>query len=207
MADEGVGERLWVVRGMLCAISIIAVVVPQFLSLSRYEFLRAIHVVIVGWNEIASRVGRVIGEIPYIPDLSAEVINLIVFLFSFCVPLMITDYRYLPPDFTGIRRFIHASAGATIPLIAFTAIITDDFFGVSGLIVRLFFLVALAYHLWVICVGLPSFRKGLQFLVGALVVFELLYVVNAPWFTDGVNALACDVLEGEPGCPAPEDPT
>ncbi len=57
-------RRFWWLRGVTAALALTALA-PTFIDLSRYEFLRAFHAVIVGWNLVTEKLGEIIGEIPF----------------------------------------------------------------------------------------------------------------------------------------------
>jgi hypothetical protein len=78
-------ERFWFLRGVAAALAVVQLV-PVFVDLSAYEFLRAFHALIVGWNLFAAWVGSLIGTLPFIPDLEPVVVNALLFAGSIGVP-------------------------------------------------------------------------------------------------------------------------
>ena len=59
-----------------------AVLAPIPLNFSRFEVLRAIHAAIVGWDEMAAWIGRLVGQIPYLPELTGAQVNFCMFFFA-----------------------------------------------------------------------------------------------------------------------------
>lgn len=83
---KGRVRRFWWLRGVAGAVTLTALV-PNIVDLSRYEFLRAFHALIVGWNVVAARLGYIIGKIPFVPELSGEVISTFFFSLSIVFPI------------------------------------------------------------------------------------------------------------------------
>ena len=73
-------ERFWWLRGAAAAMAV-AAVLPEHMDLERYEFLRAFHAMIVGWNTLSAQIGSVIGEFLYFPDIAAAEVNTGIFFF------------------------------------------------------------------------------------------------------------------------------
>lgn len=78
-------EQFWFLRGVAGAIAL-AQLVPQFLDLSRSEFLRAAHALLIAWHSVAASVGELIGRIPFLPPLSAFDVNALLFAAAFGLP-------------------------------------------------------------------------------------------------------------------------
>lgn len=60
--------------------------VPNFTDLSRFQFLRAFQVVLLEWNRFTGFLGRLIGHLPFVPDLPSWLVNAMLFSMSICVP-------------------------------------------------------------------------------------------------------------------------
>ena len=81
-------QRFWWLRGVAGAMTV-AALVPSFVDLSRYEFLRAFHAIIVGWDLVAAELGRLIGRVPFFPNIDSDAVNTIVFVLAFVFPVSI----------------------------------------------------------------------------------------------------------------------
>lgn len=82
---KALAGRFWWLRGAAAAITLSAVV-PNFIELGRFQYLLGIHLLIVAWGEVASRVGTLIGRLPFVPPLSSELVSSLVFTFSIVLP-------------------------------------------------------------------------------------------------------------------------
>lgn len=63
--------------------------VARLLDLSRYESVKIIHAVLLLWNEAASLVGTFIGLLPFVPKISAELVNVILFSVTLFGPIYV----------------------------------------------------------------------------------------------------------------------
>ena len=84
--------RFWWLRGAAAAMAVVAIL-PQHMNLERYEFLRALHAIIVGWNTIANQIGKIIGEILFVPYIKAAEVNTCILFFSIIVPIMYAFFK------------------------------------------------------------------------------------------------------------------
>lgn len=82
-----------------------AALVPKFFDISRFEFLRAIHALIVGWNSLMGIVGEWVGKLISLPAISAETINTIVFVSTISVPYAVGIAKYAHTVLVQKRAF------------------------------------------------------------------------------------------------------
>jgi hypothetical protein len=191
--------RFWWLRGAAAALTLTALV-PEFVNLSRYEFLRALHAVIVGWHVVAEKLSYLIGQIPYLPRISADVVSTIIFSATVCIPLI---FAHLKSDIQHHRQILTITVfrvilySILIPYIYY-AIITD---GASSLFssetMRIFGLVVFGLGVLVsvyfAAMVLPGFWRGLVYVGSFIVAFEILYLLQTPWITEQVNEFVCEV--------------
>ncbi len=78
-------SAFWWFRGILAALTLTSTL-PNLVDLSRNQILRAVHLVIFRWSEVASAIGKILGKVPYFPDLNPEQVNAALFSLSVCVP-------------------------------------------------------------------------------------------------------------------------
>ncbi|MEL6171772.1 MAG: hypothetical protein AAFR02_07130, partial [Pseudomonadota bacterium] len=97
-------SKYWWLRGIVLAFTLSAIV-PTFVNLSKYEFLRAFHAVIISWNDALDYIGSVVGALVLFPDLDASAIN--AFLFSFGIGSPLFGYP------VGILRYIQKAVSSS----------------------------------------------------------------------------------------------
>ena len=85
-------------RGALAAISLISLI-PNFVDISRFETLRALHVVFWSWQHVLEDLGQVIGRLPLVPEIS----------FLYMTVLIIYLNLYLPGAFALVWKTRHWS--------------------------------------------------------------------------------------------------
>ncbi|NQY97725.1 MAG: hypothetical protein HRT82_11255 [Henriciella sp.] len=89
-------KRAAVVRGFF-GMLLIFEVATRFADLSNYELARFLSSVLVAWNVIAAKIGEVIGILPFIPPLSSDLVNWVVFMTSVTIPGIFGAYVYADP--------------------------------------------------------------------------------------------------------------
>lgn len=82
---------------MIAAMSLTSLV-PNVVDLSRFQFLRAFHLIILRWEELMTLIGNFIGRLPIIPELSANMMNYILFVFSVGLPASFGLWRWAKFD-------------------------------------------------------------------------------------------------------------
>ena len=92
------GKRFWWLRGALAAMAV-AAAVPNVTDLSRFELLRAFHALVVSWNDVMAAIGGWIGKLPFVPRISAEIINSVVFGFTISAPAALHFSSHKIKDF------------------------------------------------------------------------------------------------------------
>ncbi len=215
---QGWLKRFWWLRGIAAAMTM-AALVPQFIDVSRYEFLASFHAMIVGWNEVCRWIGSIVGEIPFLPDLSDTQVSTIVFATTVGVPVAINFYVQ--------RRFARTEKESYSKF-------TENFFEILLCIFPIVFLV-LFYHS-LVTVGLPrelvsilifipgallfigswvwailvlhGYGRGVLYSVTFILMMELLYMLNTPWLADQIRNLPCELQSPPPAhCQAPATPS
>jgi len=64
----------WFMRGALGAFPILAFF-EQIFPLDKVEILRALHAIVLSWNELVGRIGAIIGKLPLVPELPVWLMN------------------------------------------------------------------------------------------------------------------------------------
>ena len=213
-------ERFWWLRGAAAAMSVIAIV-PSFLDLSRYEFLRMFHALIVGWNRVMEVVGLWIGKIPFMPTIPGSVMNTGVFFSSLIAPLiyarfvrqrkiisLIKEYNSKHGETRNFRREARVS---DVAFIFFVIAVTGFYWMlisgnypriesrwiqiVSALLVfnAVVFAFLFVTSAFVVAEELKGFARGIVYLISFFVVMEVMYLLNL--FGGSLNSFACQILE------------
>lgn len=94
-----VAKLLWLntfVRGFVGALSAITLL-ADVVGLESYEAARAIHALVVGWSAVTHQIGQLIGQLPFIPDLSAGTVNTIFFMGAVTVPALFGIRKFMEP--------------------------------------------------------------------------------------------------------------
>lgn len=213
----------WWLRGAAAAV-VIASLVEKITDFSRFEFLRAIHAAIVGWETLARIVGKLIGEIPYIPELSPNVVNALLFVSSVGIPSAFAGFKYITDDYDE-KEFIKyvfsifwgISLSLLLVYISFEAFknlsLSMEGEGVVGWYrvnkwqcIRCVFGISFGF-LFIFMMFLrsflylPGFSRGVVHVCVFLITVEVLYLLEVPWVHEQINGFACDVLaDGYEGC-------
>lgn len=218
-------RRFWWLRGALGAMALTSIV-PNFMDLGRYEFLRAIHAIVFGWDFAAEAIGRLIGLIPFVPEFSTAAVNLIIYYSTVSIPSIVASskLRSIPADFDykknrGIlykffkfvkkynlgylinSNYLFSFFILLAPLyVFFPEIIMPNTHPNSFLITT--YLVLLIVNT-VVLIGisilkLPGFGKGIVFVLTFFICVEALYLLEAPFIADQINHFACEAMEVPP---------
>ncbi len=84
-------ERFWFLRGVAAAVAL-AALVPEITDLSRWEFLRAFEWLVTNWNAWAKEIGALIGNLPWMPRLSARAVNALMLCLCLFLPSAIGTF-------------------------------------------------------------------------------------------------------------------
>lgn len=79
---------------MLAAL-VITSFVTSFTGLSRYQFLAPLHFAALAWGETTAWIGWRLGRLPFIPELSSELVNTVVFFSVIGIPSGIVSSRLI----------------------------------------------------------------------------------------------------------------
>jgi len=193
-------RRFWWLRGVTAALALTALV-PTYIDLSRYEFLRAFHAVIVGWNLVAEKLGEIIGEIPFIPQISGETASTLIFFMSIGLPIFIvlmkestTSYPFSIYPF----RYIFSVFSFFLYIIAFSV----AYYVLIAIDITIGWIIAnsilfLGTFLFTI-LKLPGYGKGLLFIASFIIAMEILYLLKTPWLAEQISQFVCEALEAPP---------
>ena len=200
-------RRFWWLRGAAAAFALISLL-TLLLPLSEWEALRLIRAAVRSWREIAATVGALIGRLPGLPELDAEVVTFAVLYLSAGAPGVLIMIAGLPGDVerrerTG--RFTSgdalAVAGFTLfPLISLAAASIADEQGqeaLAAIFLILLGVTTLTGFLFA-CLFIPGFWRGAVSIPVFLATLDILAVLRAPVIGEAVNAWACGVLDIAP---------
>mgnify|MGYP001286133711 CR=1 FL=1 len=217
-------RRFWFLRGVVAAITI-AALVPELTDLSRYEWLRAFHAFVVGWNLVASHIGKLLDWIPLLPELSAAEVNALLLLAAFGIPSSIAMYRRIT-EYRGerghpFRAFLISVAYLFAPSFVYLFLAIPEHPIVTFMQREAIYLVGFLPESWVsreitmlspllvfgvISVAgfvvalfrLPGLARGFVYVISFLLILELLYWANTPFLTEIVSGFADSVLGPQP---------
>jgi len=205
-------EWFWFIRGSLSAITIVGLI-PTLFDFSRFEFLRFIHAVIVGWNQVANCIGKLIGQLPYIPEIPNRTVHLVILISIFLSAAISVNYerqfrghkdnRKTQKLLLPIMKVMRWSLKNKKKLILiFIALVFLDFLifiitGINPFIAKT--MANMAILLCVFLTGLAiyiskSFRSGVITLMGLLLTIEALYYLNLPVISDNIENFSDMVL-------------
>ena len=214
-------ERIWWIRGAAAGMAMLGAI-PEFMDLSEFEFVRAFHAIVVGWNKLAALFGDWLGTLFGVSPLSHRVINASLFGLSFGLPAasaaLMPWWRKKRAGDGGkplLCRDNHrpillsscfvVSTAACFGLIYYLAISLPRLAGAPQAVfvyvllaaLVLFFMVMLArvfgLELHEALKHLKGFRRGSVYVFCFIVVVEILYLLKVGG--GSVNAFACGLLE------------
>lgn len=84
--------KYWYVRGFFAAIAI-SETVPSFIDIERYDFLRAFHSIIVGWQKIIGSISDLFQSVKFLPDLSPAAVSTVIFFLTYSAPLSLFTFQ------------------------------------------------------------------------------------------------------------------
>lgn len=212
-------KRLWWLRGAIAGLSILGFI-DQFTNIDTWEFLRAIHTVIFGWNEIMKTLATIIGKIPSIPIPSIEFMNSIVLISSVSIPAIygiaktyrkdikkaFVTFFSLSDDYSSLMSnsiFVLAIVVYMLmtPFILNYGKFNDERLEIFILFVLYFGIPWMAGFVFALF-KLEGFAKGILHLIIVLSLFEVLYILEAPWINQTVIEFSCTHLpQNYPDCP------
>jgi hypothetical protein len=192
-------ERFWFVRGVAAAVLLVGLV-PEFTSLTRFEFLKGAYALVVGWRHVAAWVGSLIGLLPVIPELDPETVGALLFTASVGAPSCYYMWQSRWP-----QRALGMSHQSLLPplLLAWHFLIYRDLakadpaewdWNTGETFLLFLFLASFAVTVW----KLPGYGRGVVVVLSFIVTLQLLYWLNTPWFADTISSLADGATERAP---------
>lgn len=201
-------SSFWFVRGVIALVSVVALV-PQFVDVSRFETLRAFHVILWQWREFLTFIGRLVGQIPFLPEISYETLSVVLVVINIIIPLVYSFFvarskgeqennlNFLDTDFGAIVLASVAILGASIDIFVLEnqgltgspELAEPSEFGA----LRFLQLIMLAWVISVIFRNLPKYRSGVLFVFGFWLCAEVLYFIGSPILSEAVNGFVCEL--------------
>lgn len=180
----------WFLRGVAGTLALMGILAPR-LGMEDWEFARAIHAVIVSWNQLMAELGNFLASVLRVPDVSASVVNAAIVFTSLVVPGMIAHYRV--EVLSGAKNPLELPTvlGLVLSLVVLT-LLFDHSQGLVFSVLRVFFVAMLCFFAWLTAIFLPSFKQALFWTVSALVAVEVAYWL--PFVGDYVAAFADQTL-------------
>ena len=183
--------KLWFIRGIMTAFPLL-ILLTKFTSISKFDYLRGFHALIFGWNKIISHIGSLIGKLPYVPDISPNVINgLILFSVSY-QPLKIS-LKTLEMKLKWTEQFY------VLICYVFLSFLADN--GVSAVSywhpITWVLILAIGCLIIAFIYGLkhmPQYRRGILFTFGLCIALEAFYLLNLPVLSEGVRDFSDYIL-------------
>jgi hypothetical protein len=201
-------ERLWFLRGIAAAIAL-SLFASTFTDLSRFEFLRAVHALLLAWSDAAAWLGRLIGMAPWLPDLSGDVVAALVLAASLGAPIGYALATFLFPSGRSPAWTFdedEPSIGSTSPSagglifcvpLGMTASFAAFLMAVEAWREDLSFPLlhsGLIFYMFVAgCFLLRGFLRGVLILLAFMGVFLALTWLSTPGLADWVNAATANV--------------
>lgn len=152
-------------------------------------------------------IGDIIGILPFIPKLSSEFINTVVFFLTILFPLSVGVAISIIKLFNYIEEI--ADNEIKIPIILklfsislnfiiifvfskayYSFLIGDLKPGIIVFILSLFIFTLYLFYLKYV----PGYFRGLVAAVGFIFTIEILYLVSIPGLSDYINNLSCEIL-------------
>lgn len=193
----------WWLRGIGGALAVLGII-TEFTEIERPTFLRAIHGVLFGWNQLMALVGDYIGLLPYIPELDAQIVNLLVIFWLLYVPMIMSynagiDFRR-SYKFFDFKLWLVWTGGTFL----FALQCLSVWYNISNPLGhnRNFppfwigvFLYTSYVSLKIINDEYPTYVRGVMSCVIGLLTWEVLYLANLPFVSPGIKAISCEILE------------
>lgn len=185
-------QMFWPIRGAIAAFFVLTLL-EQAAMLPLRDVLTFVHSIVTGWEFFADRIGRVIGKIPFIPELSQETVSALGFISVIVVPAIFGLVKQVKLRFKneyfavgfGILGFVGYSAFVIGLFNAAPRFADDppDAMGMAGII----WMTGSAFSICFMALSrLRGYWRGFfQFLV-AILCMELLYYapIIGDWMRD-----------------------
>ena len=202
-------QGFWFIRGVMGTMALVALI-PQVTELERLEALRALYALILGWGDLMGWLGRMVGHVPFLPELSARTVTGIVFFLAIPLPGLIGSVR--EQEKAGGSSVFHLLVGLFFcVLIAMfyahlleNGVRPDAFAGatseemVAGIFAMVFLVVAPLALVRMAILHVPGYRSGLLFTLGVIATVLIGYNIGTTAFSEAVNEVVCAELEIAP---------
>jgi hypothetical protein len=191
------------IRGVTAAMAL-AALVPNFVDLSRYQFLRVAYATIIGWNSLAESIGRYAGEIPFLPVVSADLINTILITTTLFVPVafwyvkkILKEYKNPRPRNSNYSIFFLFILFTPLGYYEVKTMQYENYWGIETLHYYILLVIFIASFVLTLR-SFPGYRRGLISLIGFIATLQILYLLNAPIIGKHINEFSCGILKISP---------
>lgn len=207
-------QSFWFVRGVMGTMALIALI-PQVTELEQIEVLRALYALIIGWNDVAAWIGRMIGQLPFIPELSEHFVTAFVFTVSIPVPIVFSIFQKesaisdpvvrvcFSGFMLGLLPLLHNEISSGSGLAAIPTI--DDDFSVLAFVGLVLLVIALVFGFWNALRIVPGLKSGFYFTLGVIATITVGYNIGTTEFSDWINATVCAELHIAPEDCSPDN--
>ncbi|MDD9726539.1 hypothetical protein PVV74_13800 [Roseovarius sp. SK2] len=208
----------WWLRGALCTLFILGLLLT-FVPNSVDPLLNFIHHFIFGWNRLMGGLGRLIGLLPFVPELSAVFVNTIALAISLVIPATISlcawiDLRQAFDDLTTFDQNAPDPGAELLKPIRFLRFIqfclvlallsiSVGFYGAlteldvnpdmrlgMRVFIATFFFLYVALMIYLVARKHPPFFKGIVMVLLALFVLEVLFQARLG-LGEALDSLTC----------------
>lgn len=204
----------------------LAGLLPSLIDMTRFEVLRAFHVLLFAWREVLTQIGELARFLPLLPELSFAFVSTLLIFLNVIMPVAMGyariyhhDYRHpesapvVPLGISPLTRLIFNYASLSfylLCLLAFffslmseNAVCIQDFCldAKSGTLATTYILPALAFLSLIFALGaLPRMKSGAMAVLGFIFFAEVAYFLASPTFSSSFKDYVCeisDVPEGD----------
>lgn len=176
---------------MTLAFFIVNLATSQISLLPRFEFLRLTHAIMVLWGEIAAKIGRWVGEIPWIPTLDVAQVNSLIVCGAVVFPPVLQVFTRGKSFIFYLRWGAYTFALLPLMFLWFSHLFRTN----APMLALLFISIAIFSPFRNLLHVYPRFGRGVFTGFTFFLVLETLYMTQFPIFSDKANEFACQVLD------------
>ncbi len=195
-------QSLWYLRGTFSAIAL-AGMVPNFVDMSRYEFLRLVHALIVGWNIASEVAAKFLSSVMNLPEFRSATINGAILIFTTVAPGIFAIFHNQLKDAGRPRSKIQILAAGIMGAVIIVLLLvlmsyeteyyyddrydyTSDFSLLFALMVCFAFAISFSYFV--------EYRHGVIHLAMFVITLQILYYLSLPGLVGILESFSDSVL-------------
>lgn len=183
-------QQFWFLRGVAAAFSVVQFL-PRIFDVSRWDVLRAFHALLVCWDDAMRWLGRLVGRIPWLPDIPPEVMNATVFASAIALPAWLVAFEPRPHPLIATMRWVMIASFTALAAVLYlmaasspAVLLTDNWSGQLLVVGAIATFVAF----WIFALmRIGGYFRGLVFILMFTATMQVLYYLNAPWVGDWIR--------------------